>query len=518
VVVESAQQDNLIGRQLGDYRLKRLIAAGGMARIYQGVDVRLGRAAAIKVLTQDKLEADQSLSERFQREARAVAVLDHENIIPIYQYGEQDGLYFLAMKLIHGGDLADEMRALQNQQKLMEPRKLLDIMTQVAAALDHAHEAGIVHRDVKPSNILIDRTGRAILTDFGLVLRQQIDKTMGTAFGTPRYISPEQALASERAVPQSDLYSLAVIIYEAVTGSMVFKADTAMQVALSHISEPPPPPSTINPNIPRAVERELLKALAKNPEERHRTVSEFIDALKDAYGPLIDSPGTGGRFATTPVLSETPDYEALAARKADERLRDDNWDELAAPPTPQPSRSRRGGLLAVAGLIVVLGIAGVLALGGFNGDDDAAALATATPEPIATADDPVAIVPLTGGEPVSLVYNFEALALRNDGEVPLAVADLSLGAAPGLAGSRIPGGTVPPGSCVLVLLQGRPIDPPEDALCDEIHSQILLDGAALFWRGQEFGIHLGETAIASCPGVIRGGRDVCHFDWPVVRE
>jgi tRNA A-37 threonylcarbamoyl transferase component Bud32 len=517
VVVQSAKQDNFIGKQLGDYRLKHLIAAGGMARIYQGVDVRLGRAAAIKVLTQDKLEADQSLSERFQREAQAVAVLDHENIIPIYQYGEQDGLYFLAMKLIHGGDLADEMGQLQRQKKLMDPRKLLDIMTQVAAALDHAHEAGIVHRDVKPSNILIDRTGRAVLTDFGLVLRPQIDKTMGTAFGTPRYISPEQALASERAVPQSDLYSLAVIIYEAVTGSMVFKADTAMQVALSHISEPPPPPSSINPNTPRAVERELLKALSKDPEERHQTVGEFIAALKDAYGPLIDSPGGSGRFTTTPVLSEPSDFEALAARRAEKGLSDGSRDDLSVP-APEPSRMRRGGLLAVAGLVVVMTIAGVLALGGLNGEGDASLAATATPEPVATVDDPAVVVPLTGGEPVSLVYDFEALALRNDGDVTLAVADLLLGAAPGLAGSRIPGGVVPPGSCVLVLLQGRPVDPPEEAVCEEIHSQILLDAATLFWRGQEFEIYLGDTSIATCPGVMRGGQDACRFDWPTVRQ
>src|SRR5690606_37354105 len=121
------------------------------------------------------------------------------------------------------------------------------------------------------------------LTDFGLVLRQSIDKTMGTAFGTPRYIAPEQALASENSVPQSDIYSLAVIIYEILTGQMLFFSVNPMQIAMSHINEPPTPPSSINPTIPAAAERELLKALAKNPVERHRSASELISALKQAY-------------------------------------------------------------------------------------------------------------------------------------------------------------------------------------------------------------------------------------------
>lgn len=302
------KKDNLIGRQLGDYKLTEAFAAGGMAQIYRGMDVKLGRPAAIKVLPQEILETDEMLTERFQREARAVANLEHDRIVPIYQYGEEADVYFLAMKFIEGEDLADELNRLQRSGELMDVSRMFKLLDQIADALDFAHQAGVVHRDIKPSNIMIDGSDRAYLTDFGLVLRHQVDKTMGTAFGTPRYISPEQALASERAVPQSDIYSLAVIVYEILTGDMVFKADTAMQIALSHISEPPPPPTSVNPAIPKTVEREILKSLDKVPEKRHKTATEFMKALRDAYGdnlPGKSQPAKG--VANTKTLPLRPD-------------------------------------------------------------------------------------------------------------------------------------------------------------------------------------------------------------------
>ena len=170
------KQDALIGRQLGDYQLLQRFATGGMAKIYKGVDVHLGRHAAVKVLTKDMLEADDMLSIRFQREARAVAHLDHEHIVPIYQYGEEEDLYFLAMKFIDGEDFADEINRTQRAGTLLSINRMLHILRQIAGALDYAHGHGVIHRDIKPSNILVDRTGKAYLTDFGLVLRQQVDK------------------------------------------------------------------------------------------------------------------------------------------------------------------------------------------------------------------------------------------------------------------------------------------------------------------------------------------------------
>jgi len=253
-------KDRMIGRQLGHYQLTELVAAGGMARIYKGTDTKLQRVVAVKVLMHDASDTDNTLATRFRREAQAIASLEHPNIIPIYHYDETEDLYFLAMKLIEGSDLAKEISALRRRNQKMDIRRALRIMEQVAGALDHAHSKGVIHRDVKPSNILLDKDDNAVLTDFGLVLRAS-DSTMGTAFGTPRYIAPEQAIASEKAVPQSDTYSLAVVMYEIVAGQTPFTGDTPMEIALSHISDPPPPPSTFSSDIPREVEREILRAL-----------------------------------------------------------------------------------------------------------------------------------------------------------------------------------------------------------------------------------------------------------------
>jgi serine/threonine protein kinase len=519
----------LSGKQLGDYKLAGLLASGGMAKIYTGIDVKLGRKAAIKILTREMMEADATLTERFQREAQSVSSLEHDNIVPIYQYGEYDDLYFLAMKLIEGGDLADELNAHLRQNKLMDIKRLLYILEQIASALDHAHQHGIIHRDVKPSNILIDTKGRAYLTDFGLVLRQQVDQTMGTAFGTPRYISPEQALASERAVPQSDVYSLAVIVYEAITGSMVFRADTAMQIALSHISEPPPPPTSLNPKIPKAVERELLKALRKKPNKRHKTAGEFISALKDAYGEEIELPQElpvqiSSLHASTLPMAPSPIKEARAGKA---HVKGDKTYVLSE------SKRKSGRRLRYLLFLVILAVVGggaFVALGGDkDGDKDRVAIApttapTATDEP-ATPDpniEPteITVMAVENGEPVSMFYNFDALVIRNDSESELDVSGLSI--VPGaFTGSRITRQAIPSGACVTILLQGRRVDPPEDADCDAPHSEILLDSSSLFWRmvdSEVFQIHSGDNIIALCPALQRGGETTCEFDWDAVNQ
>lgn len=285
----STRDDPLVGQQLGDYTLLRVLATGGIARIYEAEDRRLGRAAAVKVLEPDKLEHDASLMTRFEREARAIAALEHDHIIRIYQYGEHDDTCFLAMKLVRGRDLAQELKALRNGNTPVPPARVLHILAQVADALDYAHARGVIHRDVKPSNILIDYQDHATLTDFGLVLTPSIETTMGTAFGTPRYISPEQAISSSRAVPQSDIYSLGVILYECLTGETPFGGDTPMAIAMNHVTQPPRPPRQLNPDIPPAVETELLRVLSKEPAQRHPNARAFVDAVSAAYG-LNDAP------------------------------------------------------------------------------------------------------------------------------------------------------------------------------------------------------------------------------------
>ncbi len=298
----SREKDPLIGRLVGDYRLDALMATGGMARIYRGEDTRLGRPAAIKVLAHDDTNDDDTLTKRFQREARELAKLEHPNIITIYQYGELEGLYFLAMKLIKGRDLAQEFKRIKADGQSMEVKRVVRILMQVASALDYAHANGVIHRDVKPSNILLTDDDTAILTDFGLVMQSSTQTTLGTDFGTPRYIAPEQATASHKALPQSDIYSLAVVLYELLTGEPPFTGDTPMEIALSHISDPPPPPRSKNPKIPVAVEEDLLRSLDKDPENRHRTAVEFMTAIQNGYGiDTLDLPP----ITTMPVRPQT---------------------------------------------------------------------------------------------------------------------------------------------------------------------------------------------------------------------
>ncbi|MBK9125632.1 MAG: protein kinase [Chloroflexi bacterium] len=377
-------QGTLIGKSLGDYELVDLLTSGGMARIYKGLDKRLQRYAAVKVLMRELLDSDESLPERFSREARAVAQLDHPNIVTVYQTGEQDGYMFIAMRLIDGNDLADEISRLRRLGKLMDPMRALNILEQIAEALDYAHGRGIIHRDFKPSNVLLTEGDRAYLTDFGLALWQSKDKTMGTAFGTPRYIAPEQALASETAVPQSDIYAMAVVLYEILTGDMLFRADTPMQVALSHISEPPPSPRGVNPDIPEAVERELLKALSKDAKARHQTAGEFIRAVKAAYQgaqTMHTAPSSSGSTRLLPGDVSPTVVIPDARTPVSQRL------ERPAPP-PETRWTLIIAIIVVLVGALVFGVAAIVGLSRLYANNNA----TAT----ATAQTAIAIVNATG--------------------------------------------------------------------------------------------------------------------------
>jgi serine/threonine protein kinase len=337
--VTTTPQD-LSGTQLGDYVLIRKFASGGMAHIYLGEDHNLKRKAAIKVLSPDMGGADDILKDRFEREARAIANLDHPNIVPIYQFKKVDNVYFLAMRFVEGNDLADEVKKYRDRNELMPPKRWLSILKQVAAALDHAHLRGIVHRDVKPSNVLLDDKDHAYLSDFGLVLWEEVDKTLGTAFGTPRYISPEQATDSQQAVPQSDIYSLAVIVYELVTGKVMFKGKTPMEVALSHITEQPTPPRAHNPDVPSNAQNEIMRALQKEASKRHKTATEFIEKLAAIYEI---------HEAAAVSVADDDDYEAVGTmpirpeelEESTESSREilDSWDSVpgAVPKDAKPA-------------------------------------------------------------------------------------------------------------------------------------------------------------------------------------
>lgn len=503
--IDEANQtrDPLIGRQLGDYRLTSLLATGGMARIYKGMDYKLQRQAAVKVLIQDETANDPTLTKRFQREARAVAALEHDNIITIYQSNEQDGVYFIAMKFVKGNDLAQELKRLRRtRNKKMDVKRALYIIEQVASALDYAHKQDVIHRDIKPSNILMDDNDKALLTDFGLVLRPSAETTMGTAFGTPRYIAPEQAISSNKAVPQSDIYSLAVIMYELLTGETPFSGDSPMEIALSHISDPPPPPRSIDSSIPEKVEEELLKALSKEPEKRHRTAIEFVNAIKGGYG-LLDDPSMGrtsmsmaASMPAVPVSNDTGTTKKgpkVKAKKESKSTR--NTDKKAKP------RGRSRMLLLVV-MLVVIGGGAFIVLGGLGTGGNGAA--------------------------ITLIYNTESFTMINGGGYTLNVGTLQFirgtdGGGDDYNGYRITQDIVPAGKCVRIFWSGKQIELPPQCVNNLHYSEQLVTPDLFFWRKETtsdtpistFAVMYDGREIARCDTVARGGDAECRFNWPV---
>lgn len=273
-------EDQLLNRQLGEYRIESLLGKGGMARVYLGVDVNLNRPVAIKVID-TPYQSESDYLERFRREAVAIAQLQHPNIIQLYRFGEEQGLLFMAMQYIEGADLANILESYQKDGEFIDPVSAARIVREVCDALDFAHRRGIIHRDIKPSNIMLDMQGRAVLTDFGLVLLADIG-TRGEVLGSPSYLSPEQALSSAKAVPSSDFYSVGVILYEMFTGRRPFTGEEPLDIAMKHVMEPPPRPRNIRPDLSPELEAVILQAMAKKPQHRFPDGASLAKALERA--------------------------------------------------------------------------------------------------------------------------------------------------------------------------------------------------------------------------------------------
>lgn len=280
--------DSLIGRVIDGYRIESLLGHGGMARVYRAIDENLNRFVAIKIIDPRSVE-DNEYRERFKLEARAIAKLNHPNIVSIYRFGEVGELYFMAMEYIEGFDLRWLITDYRRQNEQMPYDTMGKILEQIAKALDYAHKQGVIHRDVKPSNIMISRDGNAILTDFGLALVTS-EGTQGLTFGSPHYIAPEQAMSSGGAVSQSDLYSLGVTFYEILAGRVPFTEGSSLQIAMAHLSDPVPDPRKFNDGIHPAFMPVLTKILEKEPEKRYATGALFIRALKAAVAEAKKSP------------------------------------------------------------------------------------------------------------------------------------------------------------------------------------------------------------------------------------
>jgi serine/threonine protein kinase len=269
-----------IGENVGPYRIIEQLGQGGMATVYKAYHAALDRYVALKVL-HPAFHQDQSFTMRFQREARVVARLEHPNIVPIYDYSEHEARPYLVMKYIEG----DTLKARLNKGPLTSV-EIERVVNSVGSALAYAHRQGILHRDVKPSNVMIAVDGTMYLADFGLArIAEAGESTMSSdsIMGTPQYISPEQAMGKKDLDAGTDIYSFGVMLYEMVVGQVPFSADTPFSIIHDHIYTPLPLPIKVNPSVPEPVQRVLLKALAKNRLDRYESTEELMTAFKDAW-------------------------------------------------------------------------------------------------------------------------------------------------------------------------------------------------------------------------------------------
>lgn len=340
---------DLIGVTLGPYRILEQIGLGGMATVYKAYQSGIDRLVALKVLP-EHYARDPLFVQRFKQEAHIIAQLEHRNIVPVYDFGEQDGTTYLVMRYLQAGTVKDILA--HGPLPLSDAARLV---ADVAAGLDYAHTQGIIHRDVKPSNILVDKQGHAYLTDFGLakVLESTAELTSsGTLLGTPAYMAPEQTLG-QPVTPQTDVYALGVVLYEMATGRPPYEADTPMAVALMHVHEPLPLPRQVNPALSKAVELVILKGLAKAPQDRYHSAGELSEALTWAVSTETPAPSTR--------LIELA--EAVAVRKSEEEVTHKIRDEVRR----QESTERRRRLLRLApwvgaGLIIAALAVGLILL------------------------------------------------------------------------------------------------------------------------------------------------------------
>jgi serine/threonine protein kinase len=267
------------GARVAGYRLEKLVGVGGMAAVYRARDERLGRVVALKLLAGDDL-----VQRRFTREARAVAAVDHPHIIPVYDAGEAGGVLYIAMRFVAG----DDLRVIVEREGGLRPHRTAAVISPVASALDAAHGAGLVHRDVKPANILVDaapgRPAHVYLSDFGLArgVKSVSGLTQAGQFmGTPDYSAPEQ-ISGREVDGRADQYALGCVAYALLTGSVPFRREVPMAVLYAHLSAPPPRVTAARPDLSEAVDEVLARALAKEPDDRYDSCGDFAYALRDA--------------------------------------------------------------------------------------------------------------------------------------------------------------------------------------------------------------------------------------------
>ena len=280
----------------GRYQVEAQIGIGGMASVFRAEDIQLGRKVAVKVLHPQYAE-DQEFVERFRREAKAAAQLQHPGIVAVYDTGSWDGTWYIAMELLEGPTLKERL----NREGRFSPAESIELTEQILKAVRAAHRDGIIHRDIKPHNVILDEAGHPKVTDFGIARRGASDMTAtGSVLGTAHYLAPEQA-QGEVITPRTDLYSVGVVLYEMLTGRTPFEGETAVSIALAHVNNEPRSPRSIVPEITPALDAVVMRALAKRPSDRFADADAFLAALGDASRGIapIYSPVTGEHGVTS---------------------------------------------------------------------------------------------------------------------------------------------------------------------------------------------------------------------------
>lgn len=308
--------EDLTGKQLGPYQVVASLGEGGMAAVYKAYQPGMERYVALKILPRH-FASDPLFVGRFEQEAKVLAKLQHPHILPVFDFGQADGYTYIVMPFLQSGDLTDLLRG--SALSLAQIRR---IISQVGDALDYAHAHGLIHRDVKPSNVLLDERGNCLLTDFGIakILEGGSKLTAtGGIIGTPAYMSPEQGLG-EKVDGRSDIYALGIVLYEMATGRVPYQAETPMAIMIKHLNDPLPPPRRLNPALPEVIERVILKALAKQPQDRYATAGEMVRALQAAIpetmeGQPVSAEGDATQISTTGATLAAQRQETKTRRK-----------------------------------------------------------------------------------------------------------------------------------------------------------------------------------------------------------
>jgi tRNA A-37 threonylcarbamoyl transferase component Bud32 len=348
--------DNLVGQNLGRYHVIEPLGQGGMASVYKGFDNSLERNVAIKIIRSDKKEGTEQneFLKRFQREAKALAQLDHPYILKVLDYGEQEGTPYLIMPFVKGGTLKEKMG------QRMPYQDAAALLAPIAQALEYAHQRKIIHRDVKPANILISESNTPLLSDFGIAkIIESGESTQltgtGVGIGTPDYMAPEQWMG--KADPRTDIYSLGVVFFQMVTGRLPFTADTPAAVLIKHMQDPLPRPSSIVSDLPEAVEQVIYKALAKDPENRFQNMGAFADALAKL--------AQGGQVVLGTVTPEMETLKAGAARVSAPSVMETVRAPSAVPAAPKKMAGWKLVVIGIVALATLVFIIAMLAGGAF---------------------------------------------------------------------------------------------------------------------------------------------------------